>query len=61
MEEAVLSGVLTDAPPMEAPAGGCGNCSKGDAFRCASCPFLGKPAFKTSESGAVMLSMSDDI
>ena len=27
----------------------CGNCHKGDAFRCAGCPFLGKPAYDSSE------------
>lgn len=51
--------VEVEAPPNSA----CGSCYKGDAFRCASCPFLGKPAFEpTDENKRVMLSMgSDDI
>lgn len=37
----------------------CGNCTKGDAFRCAGCPFLGKPAFKEGEEHLV-LDLTDD-
>ena len=49
-------------PPPPADASACGNCGKGDAFRCASCPHLGKPAFKENTEGSkLVLDLTDDL
>jgi anamorsin len=60
----MLEGAAADvAARPQAPINksACGNCYKGDAFRCAGCPFLGKPAFKPGQEGEIMLSMADDL
>lgn len=46
--------------PKQVASSACGKCNMGDAFRCASCPFLGKPAFKAGEEH-VVLQMMDDL
>jgi hypothetical protein len=42
-------------------ASSCGSCYKGDAYRCASCPFLGKPAFEPGHEKVVLAMGNDDI
>ena len=59
-ERAVAGGAPMEHGQQAVKTSACGNCGKGDAFRCASCPYLGKPAFKAGEEHLV-LDLTDDL
>jgi hypothetical protein len=60
MEAAEATGETKSNSNTVPKTSNCGNCSMGDAFRCAGCPFLGKPAFKAGEEHLV-LDLTDDL
>ena len=61
-EEEEAEGVASAEPVDKlVKASACGNCAKGDAFRCAGCPFLGKPAFEPGQEKVILsLAGTDD-